>query len=470
MPQSLSAYLGIDSTEFTDRGAFDPVLDLDTRLFLDPHLLKHSDISEFEHSYERLQKHFRSIAKLLAASKQRGDAFWRKADSMMIWPEVKGLCIGYSAKGTAGSGIGPDLRGRLLATAQAVIEVGRDDPEFFELVGLFEDNFGCDRISDMTANVIRSDLSSFTARILSELEIDPFEKLGVEPESGLPINPFTSEPLLLVPKSLLRDLPVALDWSEVDQVSTANSQLREKINALVGDNWRQVISGTTKKYLKELVLSNPELLDDLIDQYSGKSAQPYNFFEDRSGEYVWYPESQRAAKNHPLSLSLSVAPTVGEVEALVLAICEQFKTLVEDNGLFSLLYNSDKTLKPESASQLLFYGICEAYCQANEIMIARESDSGRGPVDFKFGTRQENSVLVEVKKSTNTSGLKKGIAKQLPQYMKSEKSRRAIYLVIDVGYTKAAMANLKTISRDISGAAIQLFHVDGGLKLSASKL
>lgn len=87
-------------------------------------------------------------------------------------------------------------------------------------------------------------------------------------------------------------------------------------------------------------------------------------------------------------------------------------------------------------------------------MIARESDGGRGPVDFKFGTNMQNSVLVEVKKSTNTSGLKKGIQSQLPAYMNAEGSKRAIYLVIDVGYTKAAIANLNVINAAINGTAV----------------
>lgn len=470
MPKSLSSILGIDSSEITDRGAFDPILDLDTHLFLDPHLLKHCVVTEFTNSYEALQKHFRQIAKLLKANKSIGDPFWNKADSMMEWPEVKGLCIGYSSKGTAGSGIGPNLRFRLLKTAKAIIDVGQDDPELFELVGLFEKDFGSDRISDMTANVISGDLSVFTRNVLGSLDVDYTDFLDQDTVSHLPINPFTGEPLLLVPKGLLRDLPVALDWSDIDKIATENQELRNRINDLIGDSWREAISNTTKEELRDIVLANPELLENLISTYSEKQAQPYNYLEDRAGEYVWYPAAKKFTRENPLTLTLSEAPSIDEVEALVLTICNQFKVLVEDNGLSLLLYNSDGSLKNENASQLLFYGICESYCDANNIMIARESNSGRGPVDFKFGTNKNNSVLVEIKKSTNTSGLRKGIEKQLPQYLKSEKSRRAIYLVIDVGYTKAAIHNLNEISRQINDAAIQVLHIDGSNKPSASKL
>ena len=79
-------------------------------------------------------------------------------------------------------------------------------------------------------------------------------------------------------------------------------------------------------------------------------------------------------------------------------------------------------------------------------------------------------MLVELKKSTNTSGLKKGLEKQLPEYMASEKSKRAIYLVVDVGTTKAARKNLKEINDKIYGCAIKILHVDGLKKVSASKL
>jgi hypothetical protein len=470
MPNSLSKIIGIDPTELTDRGAFDPVLDLDTRLFLDPHLLKHCNIPEFSNSYKLLQDHFIKIGKLLKVSESYGDVFWRKADSLMDWPEVKGLCIGYSSKGTSGSGIGPELRARLLKTAQAVIRVGKDDPEFFELIGLFEENFGPDRISDMTANVILNDLKIFTNNIINDLDIDIYDFLKRDNNSGLPINPFTEKTLLLVPKELLRDLPVALDWDDLDYISIQNQELRDRINAMVGDSWRKIINNTKKKDFKELLLHNPELISDLISSYCEKEAQPYNFFEDRSGEYIWYPATKNLPNEQPLDLRLSNNPDIDEVENLVLKICQQFKILIEDNGLSTLLYNGDKSLKSESAAQLLFYGVCESYCDANGIMIARESDSGRGPVDFKFGTRKENSVLVEIKKSTNTSGLKKGIEKQLPQYMRSEKSKRAIYLVIDVGYTKAAIDNLAKIKKQINDAAIKILHVDGSIKNSASKL
>lgn len=470
MAKSLSELLDVSSDELECFGAFDPIIDLDTRLFIDPHLLKHCDISEFVASYEKFSEHFKKIVKILHASDSEGDVFWRKADEMLAGNEVKGLCIGYSSKGTSGSGIGPQLRKRLLTTAKKIIAKGKNDPELFELVGMFEGDFGPDRISDMTANIIRDELVSFTKRIIGDLPVGPNCEIEYCKQTGLPSNPYTNDVILLVPKSILRDLPVALDWDNLDVVAKHNQELRNKVNGIIGNSWREAMKIVSKEKLKKMIIDYPDLLDDLIAQYIAKPALEYDFSEDPAGEYIWYRATRDLVNKNPLELIVSDSPTVHEVEELVVTICNKFKELIEDNGLSKLLYNSDGSLKHESAAQLIFYGVAESYCVANNIMIARECDSGRGPIDFKFGTNQENSVLVELKKSTNTSGLKKGLLKQLPEYMKAEKSKRAIYLVLDVGYTKAAISNLKDINKRIGSTNVQIIHVDGLIKPSASKM
>lgn len=469
MPISLSKVLGIDSSELTDNGAFDPVLDTDTRLFIDPHLLKYCKIKELTESYKHFQEHFSNLYKILLANSYEGDVFWRQADSMMRWNEVKGLCIGYSTKGTSGSGIGPELRKRLLKTAKEIISQGIKDVELFELVGLLEEDFGSDRISDMTARIIYDDLCDYSKRVYRELGVEVATFFEIDKETQLPVNPYNGKPIILVPQSILRDLPVALDWSDRDIIAEHNQELRDSVNETIGSSWRNATQAVRKEELKKVVLENPELIDDLISQYKAKDARHYNFLEDKAGEYIWYPVTQEITKKNPISLMLDQNPTIDQVEAIVLKICDKFRDLIENNGLNKLLYDFNKHPKHETAAQLLFYGVAESYCESNNIMIARESNAGRGPVDFKFGSNMKNSVLVEVKKSTNTSGLKKGIVKQLPEYMRAEKSKRAIYLVIDVGYTEAAIDRLKEINELISDSIIRIEHIDGQLKESASK-
>jgi len=470
MPISLSDKLGIPSSILTDLEAFDPILDVDTHLFIDPNLLKYCDIEELKNSYSTFQKHFIDIVKVLNASDKDGDIFWRKAFSLMIGREVKGLCIGYSSKGTSGSGIGRELALRLLKSAKEITKKGIYDPELFEIMGLFEEDFGPDRISDMTANIIKNDLINYSKRIFKSLESIRIEDcFEICQKTGLPINPYNEHPIILVPQKLLRDLPVSLDWTDREIIAVHNDELRTRVNDIIGKTWRDAKVSCSKGKIKEVLLDYPELINDLIEQYVNKKGKPYDFTEDRVGEYIWYKESKRITKENPLELLLKEHPSIDEVEKIIIKICDKFKTLIEDNGLWQLLYDGKGKPKHEKAAQLLFYGISESYCESNNIMLVRESDAGRGPVDFKFGTYKENSIVVELKKSTNTSGLKKGITNQLPDYMKAEKTKRGIYLVIDVGYTEAAIENLREINKMITGKAIKIIRVDGNPKQSASK-
>lgn len=470
MPISLSKYLNLPSSHLESLGVLDPILDTDTRLFIDPHLLKHTITPEFKDSYEKLQKHFLGIGILLAKSTKEGDIFWRNADLRVRWPEVKGLCIGYSTKGTSGSGIGPALRKRILTTAQTIINLGKNDPEIFELVGLFENDFGSDRISDMTANIIKDDILNYTKKIYASMPPDTLKDTTLDKRTGIPLNPFTKPqtPILLIPKDILKNLPSAFEWTSNDDIGISNTETRESLNSLVGNTWKSLTT-IKKESLKELILKYPDLIDDLIDQYTSKEPSRYDFEEDKSGEYSWYKATQTATAEHPLELTISNHPSIEEVEELVLKICGKFKDLTENNGLCNLFHDNKQIPKHESAIQLVFYGIAESYCDANKIMIARESNSGRGPVDFKFGSNKQNSVLVEVKKSNNKK-LCPGIEKQLPEYMNSEGSKRAIYLVVDVGTSPAQLKRLNITAKKITGNGIKIFHVDGHPKLSASLL
>jgi hypothetical protein len=103
MSLSASDDLSISPAKFASTGAFDPVLGVDSLLFLDPLLLRKTQVPEFRGSHEKLETRFKGIGKLLKHSKAVGDAFWRNAEHMFIFPEVESLCIGYSSRVTGGA-------------------------------------------------------------------------------------------------------------------------------------------------------------------------------------------------------------------------------------------------------------------------------------------------------------------------------------------------------------------------------
>jgi hypothetical protein len=461
MPKSVTQLLKINKKAFTATGALDTILDVDTRLFIDPLLLRDTEIPELRGSARRVEDRFANILRLLRHSQERRDVWARRAEKLMIFPEVKGVCIGYSAKGTSGSGMGSSLRRRLLADAKEIIRVGIEEPDIFELAGLFEEDIGPDRIRDMVVGIIKVDLIAYTKRVFVELGV-------VLKGRSIPINPYNNHPIILVPREVLRDLPLALEWDDIALVASHNAALREEVNEIIGSTWRKA-RYASKQDVRETIFKHPEILSDLIEQYRQKARARYDFEDDRAGQVVWHENANAAAAEYPLKLTLPARPAIVDISAVVMAICHRFRHLIENHGLWKLLYDKSSKPKHEEAAQLVFFGIAHAYCEANNLAISPESDGGRGPVDFKFATGYELSVVVEVKLSRNKA-LKSGFTKQLPTYVLSEKAKHGIYLIVDNGAAAKTLQSFNDFVAASPRSHLDVVYVDGRPKASASKL
>ena len=128
-------------------------------------------------------------------------------------------------------------------------------------------------------------------------------------------------------------------------------------------------------------LKKLSLLRDLKEH--GYDISPYDFESDNAGRIIWYETAKRISTDYPLEIK-DVEYTQEGIQSIIEQIIAQFKHLVEDNSLYKLFYNDNKTRKREDAIQLLFYGIADKYCKDNNIDCSREINNGRGPIDFKF--------------------------------------------------------------------------------------
>jgi hypothetical protein len=363
--------------------------------------------------------------------------------------------------------MGRELRGRILQTAKAIIDAGTRDPEIFEVVGLFEEDVGADRISDMIANIVIGDILKFSSRVYSKLGVigSPVTLGGFVGHA--PVNPFNNAPILLVPRSILRDLPMARDWSDVDHVAAENARLRKQVNDLIGNTWKSA-SRVRKSDVKRAILAHPELVRDLIKQYKEKGAIEYDFDEDRSGEVVWLPLAIRAVADFPLELTVPQKRTIENLEQIVDKICNHFKSLIENNNFSKDLYLNTGKPKHEHAAQRMFFGMASLYCQELDIDISAEANAGRGPVDFKFSVGHSRKVVVEVKLTTNGK-LISGFQNQVTAYMNAESTRRGCYLVLDVGGTKKFKDRFRKVVNDSNSVYPKVIWVDGAVKKTGSK-
>jgi hypothetical protein len=153
-------------------------------------------------------------------------------------------------------------------------------------------------------------------------------------------------------------------------------------------------------------------------------------------------------------------------------VVEQYRLFIEERAGWRLLWNDNRTEKPEEAAQLAFLGLARGYCEANGIVVDREVNLGRGPVDFKFSSGYASRALLEMKKLHNGK-FWNGLLKQLPSYMLSDGCSIAWFVAIQYRSAKKSRPRLNQLAAvDLTRlkGTVQVVAVDGRPKRSASKL
>jgi len=220
MATRLSDALELHADDLQKLGVFNGFVDLDSLFYVDPFLLKDVKTPELKKSYKQFKKHFSDVIKLIISSNQKGDIFWRNARSLLTFKEIPDICLGYSKNNNKGNAVGSKLADNLLNTASQIIDKGIQDPEIFELVGLLEEHFGPDRISDMTCRIIIGDLLNYTQRVTSELGLA--KTIAITYKGSKYLVPKYRRPIILVPEEILTPLPIANSWHEMEIVSQHN--------------------------------------------------------------------------------------------------------------------------------------------------------------------------------------------------------------------------------------------------------
>lgn len=454
----------ISQEEFEKTNAFDIILNVDTKYFVDPAKIRECTIREFKEAGNKIETFFNTIILLLRKCRSENDVFWKKANQLLTFKEIKGTCLGYSTHNINGNSIGPELRTLILKTLKEIIDSGKDSPLIFELIVLFQDKIAADRISDLMTYILKDEIIEYTQRIAKDFNIELKDSIINKSHFFLPYNKYNNSYILLLPKQILSPLPIVYDFEDLDYVCQRNQEVKNTINEMVRDLLIEDYKNISKEQYKYVFTHNSDFADLLIDSYKNAEITEYDFKNDPSGESRWLDDARRNTSGNLLQFT-TVEKKDNEI--VVKKICKNFKELIENNKLNELLYVEDKPRK-ESYAQLLFFGIADIYCESNNLSLNKETNNGRGPVDFKFADGYK-SILVEVKLTSNKK-LIHGIETQLPIYMKQEKCDKAIYLVIDTGYSN----NLKNFRdfynnwTDEQKAKIKVIYVDARRKLSAS--
>jgi hypothetical protein len=360
---------------------FDAILDADTELFVDPFLVFKEAKGFWKNAHNRLIEHFDHAFLLIAKGSLNPNTLqYQKAMALLLFREPKELCLGYTSKGTAGLGSGLGYAGAIAEAISDAIQRGLKHPRHFEELGILNEGIGPDRISDITCTILKSKLVEYTQAIAHRHKIplsmhrifaatfDENRMHWENPEVEVPTNPINGGPFLFVPERFLKDLPVlnAADWWTYYE----SERLRQDLNY-------DILGKVNKKAIVEAARNNPESVRQWTIQKEAEKANGYDFTRDPKGVWQWDQASLAFVTSNPLTLP--PAETKKDFLETIKKIVASYRLFVEDQGGWYLLWDSIlKKDKPEHAAQLLFRGVAQSYCKANDISLDPEVNLGRG--------------------------------------------------------------------------------------------
>lgn len=464
----------VDLTD--DDDWFDPLLEMDTQLFVDPFLLYKESIGFWSDSGDRIADHFQKGFELLAGhhNNRRSDQY-KKTVELMIFPEPREFGLGFVGTGNSGAGTGKGFAELIVQAMVEAINRGLADLRHFEELGLLVPNIGRDRISDITCNILKDKFIKYTEEICKRHKIptqafdvphgdfDGLRNRWISKRANLPVNPISGNFILLTPWKFLRELPTlnAADWW-----NSLDPTLLRDLNIDLHARLR-------KSDIFEAAKAKIDAIRPWSTAKESTDARPYDINRDPEGLHNW----QKLTRDFGYTRGLDLEEvSESNFHDFITRINQKFRHFVEEEGGWRLLWNDDShTQKKERSIQLLYLGIVKDYCERYSITILREVEFGNGPVDFVFVGNQNVKVLLEVKKMGNGK-FWNGLDSQLMSYMSSAECTKGWFLAVQFSSSRTERDRKSRLSAetlrlcDSTGFDLMSGSVDARPPLSASNL
>jgi hypothetical protein len=446
-------------------GVFNPLAGTDSKLFVDSKLLEQMG-GEFKGSTTILQKYFNDTITLLKLSRKKHDSPWDRAWKRMQFKETSNTALGFSKEGTNGNGIGPVLAEKIIIRAQEILPHVDFDPDIFELFGVFADNLGCDRLSDMLVSILIEKFLAYTNRITRQLNVQRTTLLYYRGKQYCcPQFAKKDKPYILIPKKILRPLPIAQDLEEALHMANLNEEVRQELNILFSAAYK---AGRRpgKADLLAFVRSHPKIYRQILVGYKSATSEPYDFDRDIEAVSDFKAIAGEIAGDAaaPLQTGLSEQQRVDQCVKDTIAHLRQH---FEHNRLSDCIFDDNGEPRNELIAQRIFYSVSAIFAERFNVSISREPNAGSGAVDFHFSVGFKYRKLLELKLSSHPR-LVDAYLQQLPAYSEGEQVRDLVLLVIRVDDGKE-LEKLFEMMRSKPDSRIRVELIDAIRKPSASK-
>ncbi|MFC8796895.1 hypothetical protein ACFT2C_04130 [Promicromonospora sp. NPDC057138] len=418
---------------------FDPLLDQDTPLYVDPFLVFDDRDPHWADARQEVVDFFDTAAQLVEQSGgNRGSLAYRKAISLLTFPEPNEFCLGLSMGTPRGSGTGKKVARMMVEVLDLARQHGHV-ADLASIVGfnLFAGGIGLDHISDILCNILKHRFITYTQQEATELEI-PMNRVKVKhpgwekqrarwsPNAKilLPESP-EGGGVLLAPERFLKEIPVATPedfwkWAETDDAELLRQDFAYEI--------AQGLNLTERRELaRRFARRHPDKAAEYIRLVDQMPHLPYDVEIDPKGLVYWREIGEATGKQDPMSVS-ELPGSKGEFPQFVETLASRFKHAVEHTDLWRALWAGNNPQK-ENVIQAIAGAMWTEACRTADVDISQEVNRGRGPVDFKFSKGWQDRALLEVK-VIRSSRFFQGAETQLPQYLKTEQLDHGVYLCV----------------------------------------
>lgn len=190
-----------------------PRVGVDVPVGIDPFLLFKSRDPDLRALHDKIISVFRSGVESVKAGRVES------ARTILQFPEVAEIGLGYTQRGKKGSGVGDFLSNLILNTLRdspAMLERGVRHVEELQLISM---GIGPDRVSDIAASLIKAYLIEYTQKqcaiwgipLARGVPVNHFFDYNTwswaDGYFDLPISPLDGSAVLLVPRRIVRALP-----------------------------------------------------------------------------------------------------------------------------------------------------------------------------------------------------------------------------------------------------------------------
>ena len=448
----ISQIFGIDAKE-NDLDFFDANLFYDSRLFIDPFLLKRSPVKKEQELYKRFSVYFKTaLNKTLNAGKKAQDI--KNLENYLSFSEPKEICLGYTENSNAGSGLGKEFATALykffingttakILTKEDLYPDKAINPEVF---AVFAEKVAQDGISDLSANLIMDYLVEYTQAQCKKWNIpcktlpvsQTFDFEEMEWTEGqhyfLPENIFKpGEPIVFVPKRLLRanDNIQQQAKSKVIGILRSDPRLAEKFSRLI----EKPIKDISIKEIRE-VMSEDFILKKYISSLENQNRKSYDFEEDPLYFLAFKKFGDFFLNKNRLAQPNSCLDILNHTNNLISYFKEEFEKKDGWRDAWTMSKNGLPTPRNEDAWGRTFRAMgCAYFVNYPEVTFQSEAESGNGPLDFLI-IYKDCRIAIEIKKLSNNSATGvpslpayiHGISRQLPHYTINLKAKYAFYI------------------------------------------